>query len=169
MDKVKVQNLLTGVDCNWRSVNPRGGTGVRSWSQSVRKPWNYWMKRLQSCRQASFAKCTDTPMSGSVVKSHGWPKMGRLSSAKQIISCLLSFQGCLSILEAGRLLHRYHRDRWEQKQTNLWKQSCFHVIFTSSPTRPQLRKDCLRFKCQRLLAEDALAKPYFVQKGLVIG
>ena len=28
------------------------------------------MKRLQSCRQASFAKTTDTLMSASVVKSH---------------------------------------------------------------------------------------------------
>ena len=56
-------------------------------------------------------------MSGSAVKSHDRPKMGEASSARQTISYLLSFQGYLSILEAVRLLHRYHRNRWDQKQT----------------------------------------------------
>ena len=45
-------------------------------------PCNNSMKRLLSYRLASFAKITDTPMSGSAVKSHDWPKMGKASSAK---------------------------------------------------------------------------------------
>ena len=56
-------------------------------------------------------------MGGSAVRSHDWPKKGRASSVRQTLSCLLSFQGYLSILEAVRLLHRYHRNRWEQRQT----------------------------------------------------
>ena len=59
---------------------------------------------------------TDTLMSGSAVKSHGWPKTGRVSSARQTISHLLSFQGCPPFLKAARLLHRYHRTRWEEKR-----------------------------------------------------
>ena len=79
-------------------------------------PCNYSRKRLESYRWASFAKTTDTPMSGSAVKSHDWPKTGRLSSARRITSYLLSFQGYPPILEAVRLQHLYHRTRWEERQ-----------------------------------------------------
>ena len=74
----KVQNTNSGIDCQWRSAHRRGGTSVRSWFGSVRKPFNYSRKRLQSCRLASFAKTTDTLVSGSAVKSHDWPKMWRV-------------------------------------------------------------------------------------------
>ena len=62
-------------------------------------------------RRPRFAKTTDARMSGSAVKSHASTEMGKTSSARQTISYLLSFQGYLSILEAGRLQHRYHRNR----------------------------------------------------------
>ena len=69
------------------------------------------MKRVRSYRLESFAKTTDTPMSGSAVKSHGRPKMGRLSSAIRTLSHLLTFQGCPPVLEAIRHLHRHRRTR----------------------------------------------------------
>ena len=43
---------------------------------------NYSKKRQLSYGQASFAKTTDTPMSGSAVKSHDWPNMGKVLSEK---------------------------------------------------------------------------------------
>ena len=42
---------------------------------------------------------------------------GKVLSARQTISYLLFFQGYLSILEAVRLLQRYHRNRWDRKNT----------------------------------------------------
>ena len=54
--------------------------------------------RLQFCHLVSSAKNTDTPMSGSAVKNHGWPQMGRQLLAKQTISYFLSFQVCHPIL-----------------------------------------------------------------------
>ena len=49
-------------------------------------------------------------MSGSAVKSHGWPKTRRVLSARQIISYFLSFQGYPPILKAVRVLHRQFED-----------------------------------------------------------
>ena len=72
-----------------------------------------------SYRLVSFAKTTDTPKSGSAVKCHGWPKMGRVLSARRTVSYLLSFQGYPQILEAFRLLHRHHRTRWEERSKQL--------------------------------------------------
>ena len=48
-------------------------------------------------------------MSGSAVTSHDWLKKGKVLPARQTTSYFLSFQGYLSILEAVRLLHRYHK------------------------------------------------------------
>ena len=53
----------------------------------------------------------------SAVKSHDWPKMGRVLVARQTISYLMSFQGYAPMLKAFRPLYRYHRNRWEKKQT----------------------------------------------------
>ena len=51
------------------------------------------------------------PMSGSAVKCHDWPQMGKVSSARQTISYLLSFQDHPPSLEAVRSPHRNHRTR----------------------------------------------------------
>ena len=40
--------------------------------------------------------------------------MGKVSSARQTILYLLSFQGYLSILGAVRLPQRHHKNRWDQ-------------------------------------------------------
>ena len=32
----KIQHPYCGIDCQWRSAHPRGGTSVRSWSKSIR-------------------------------------------------------------------------------------------------------------------------------------
>ena len=60
---------------------------------------------------------------GKLCKNHGYsfewvsgqqPRLtqnGKILSARQTILYFLSFQGYLSILEAVRLLHRYHRNR----------------------------------------------------------
>ena len=46
------------------------------------------------------------------------PQMGNVFSARQTVSCLLSFQAYLSVLETVRLLQRYHRNRWNQMHTS---------------------------------------------------
>ena len=94
----KVENPYSSVDRKRRSANPRGGTSVRWWSQSVR---NRAITRWNACGP-SLAKTTDTPMSGSAVKSYDSPKTGKPSSAKQVISHLLSFQGYPPIRQAVR-------------------------------------------------------------------
>ena len=113
----KVQNPYSSVDCQWWSAHPRGGTRglFMTWISSY--PSNYSRKHLLSYRKASFAMITDTPLSGSAVKGHDWPNMGRLSSAKRTLSYLLPFQGYPPILAAFRPLHRHHRNRREKK----WK------------------------------------------------
>ena len=45
------------------------------------------------------------------------PKMGNVFSARQTVSYLLWFEAYLSILEAVRLLQRYHKNRWNQMHT----------------------------------------------------
>ena len=70
----KVQNPNRSVDCKRKSAHPRGGTSVRPWLESVRN--RATTRRNASCpiaRQA-LIKTTDTPVSGSAVKSHDWPQ-----------------------------------------------------------------------------------------------
>ena len=70
---------------------------------------NYSKKRLQFYRLENSAKITDTPVSASTVKNHGWPKKGRHFFVKRTTSYLLLFQGCHPVLVPARLVHRYRR------------------------------------------------------------
>ena len=113
----EVQNPNSSVDCKRESAKPRGGTSVRSWLGSDR---NCATTRGNACCSIAWQALRRSRILqkvGSAVKSHDWPQKGKASSARQTISYLLSFQGCLSILEAVRLLHRFHRNRWDPKQT----------------------------------------------------
>ena len=62
------------------------------------------------------AKTTDIPMSGSAVKSHGWPKTGRQFHAKRTTSFLMLFQGYPPVLVAIRRQHRHCRICLKQVQ-----------------------------------------------------
>ena len=57
-------------------------------------------------------------MSGSAVKGHDYPKMGKVLTARDTILYLLSFLGYLSILKAVRLSKRHHQNRWETLQVS---------------------------------------------------
>ena len=70
---------------------------------------NYSKKRLLFYRLENSAKTTDIPVSGSAVKSHGWPKRGRHVYSKRTTSYLLSFQGYPPVLGATRRQHRHRR------------------------------------------------------------
>ena len=96
------------------------------------QPCNYSKKRLLYFRWASFAKTTDTPMSGSAVKSHDWPKVGKLLTAKQRISYLLSFQGYLSVLKQFDFSNATTRIVGTRRTPGLWKQGCIKLIFRFS-------------------------------------
>ena len=85
---------------------------------------------------------------GSAVKSHDWPKTGRVLSARRITSYLLSFQEYPPILKAVRLVHRHHRTRWEKmrkEQPGNWchlLQVHLQVQYQSEVTKWQPRHWC---------------------------
>ena len=137
----------------------RGESGKEtSWSQTLRT-WKRWthlkstqkdsMQRAheQSVRNRAITRGNaSSPVAGqalrrprillwveTAVKSHRWPKTGRVSSARRITSCLLSFQGCPPILKAVGLQHRYHRTRREERSSAQWTgATCFKFIFKFS-------------------------------------
>ena len=70
---------------------------------------NYSTVRQQVYRLESFCQIMDIHMSGSLVDSHNWPKMGTKLLARPTISYFLSYQDCHHLPAAARLLHRDHR------------------------------------------------------------
>ena len=81
--------------------------------------------------EASLAKTTDTLTSGSAVKSHDRPSMAKVLSARQTISCLLSFQDYLSILKV--VFYNATTGIVGTRCTlSLWKQGCIKLIFSRS-------------------------------------
>ena len=67
------------------------------------------LTRVPTCHQASSAKNTDILVSGLVVKSHTWQRMGKGFCARQNMSFLLLSQDCRQARAHVRLLHRSRR------------------------------------------------------------
>ena len=105
------------------SAHPRGGTSFRSRSKPFRDCAITRGNVSSPIVWKNYAKTTDTPMSGSAVKNHCWPKKGRQLYAKRTISYLLSFQGYPPILEAFRPLHRHRRAHQVHLHVQCWSES----------------------------------------------
>ena len=103
----KVQNPHRSVDCKRRGANPRGGTCVRSWSQSLRDIATARWNARSPIAEKALRRPRIPQWVGQPSKSHDWPKTGKPSSAKLIISYFSSFQGYPPILQAVRFQHRY--------------------------------------------------------------
>ena len=65
---------------------------------------------------------------GNLRKSHGWPKMGRVLSARRTV--LKPLVTVISIPKAVRLLQRHPKNRWDQSHLpSLWQLQQAHLRF----------------------------------------
>ena len=143
-DSAEIQEPHNGCCSQWGRWNKRGSTSIRTRLRSLLDCAITRGNASSSSAWWGFAKSTDFHMSGSAVKNHGWPQMGRKLFAKLSISYLLSYQVCHSLPGAAPLQHR---------ECRIW--------------RPQRRKIQTKLEVTRQLRETGAGQIHTGCTGMI--
>ena len=186
----KVQNFHNGSDSQWGSANKRGSTGSRSRSWSLHDS----VRSLQFYRLESSAINTVVSMSGPVIKSHIWAKMGKICvQYGRLRSCCcprivteLERKFVFHIVTAGRteylsksskitsqIISKMQKCQHSQTLLKIqirnvpWKWQPGRTVFILTSRQTKTAKSASEPRLRKRLSWSALAEQYFGQDNSV--